>query len=317
MKIIYRFQIFGTLAIGVCFTGLTCAQSATFTIDGAGAAGNLGNSANFTATGTFTESFTARSLTWSGQLTSNPNSFFFEEDVFASIRGPNGLGYTGALAGEQGIFLGTTPFSGWSAGFAPASIDGDWSFEAYTPNTFPDSTNWSMLDSTFSFNADLFPEARAIAIGTRRVDPITEGEILWYSVDHAGGAIEFSTDGSRLAELEGVIQPNDTIVALYDSTGALVDLDIDGGAGFTSLLSIANLAGGEYHLAVTGYTLGTRIGSNFIATSHDGEGTISLSVVVPSPAVGIVAVGCLGFALRRRQQADGRPFCTGSRTLSS
>ena len=284
--------------IATSLTAVASAQTASFTINSASSAGDLGSAGNTTATGTFTSSFVAQSLTWSGDITSTPNFFFFEQDVYASVSGPNGIGYTGAVAGEQGIFLGTTPFSGWNSGFTPASVNGDWSFEAYTETG---GTEWTMLDTEFSFNAALFPAAEPIAIGTDLDAPITEGEILWYSIEHSGGAIEFSTAGSQLAELEGNIMPNDTIVALYDSTGALVGSDTDGDIGFTSLLSFADLASGEYHLAVTGYTLGTRVGDNFIATSHDAEGTISLSVTVPTPGTMLLFAGITATAIRRRR----------------
>ena len=284
------------------------AQTASIAVTNAGPAGGLGNAGNSTQTGSFTETFTARSLSWSGTLTSAPNAFFFEEDVFASIQGPNGIGYTGPIAGEQGIVLGATPFSGWTSDFAPASIEGDWSFEAFTPNTFPGSTNWSISSAEFGFNQALFPDATSIGIGTARVDNIVEGEILWYSVDHTGGAIEFSTAGSSIFELDGVIQTDDTLIALFDSSGVLVDFNDDGSNDFTSLLSFADLAAGDYRLAVTGSTLGTRVGQQFISTSHDGVGSINLAVTVPAPitALPIAAASVLGS--RRRRHATSSPI---------
>jgi len=297
----------------VCSTALliaasgASAQTASIAITNAGPAGGLGNAGNSTQTGSFTETFTARSLSWSGTLTSAPNAFFFEEDVFASIQGPNGIGYTGPIAGEQGIVLGATPFSGWTSAFAPASIEGDWSFEAFTPNTFPDSTNWSISSAEFGFNQALFPDATSIGIGSTRVDNIVEGEILWYSVDHAGGAIEFSTAGSSIFELDGVIQTDDTLIALFDSSGLLVDFNDDGSDDFTSLLSFADLVAGDYRLAVTGSTLGTRVGQQFISTSHDGVGSINLTVAVPAPMSTLPLATASIFACRRHRHATSSP----------
>ena len=284
----------------VCSTALLIAasganaQTASIAVTNAGPAGGLGSAGNSTQTGSFTETFTARSLSWSGTLTSAPNAFFFEEDVFASIQGPNGIGYTGPIAGEQGIVLGATPFSGWTS--------------AFTPNTFPGSTNWSISSAEFGFNQALFPDATSIGIGTARVDNIVEGEILWYSVDHAGGAIEFSTAGSSIFELDGGIQTDDTLIALFDSSGLLVDFNDDGSDDFTSLLSFADLAAGDYRLAVTGSTLGTRVGQQFISTSHDGVGSINLAVTVPAPitALPIAAASVLGS--RRRRHATSSPI---------
>ncbi|MEM8876103.1 MAG: hypothetical protein AAGD32_17805 [Planctomycetota bacterium] len=277
------------------------AQSASFSVSSIGPAGGLGDPGNGTASGAFSESFVARSLSWSGTLTSAPNFFFFEEDVFASVQGPNGLEYTGPIAGQQGIVLGETPFSGWSSGFAPASVNGAWSLEAYTPNTFPDSTNWSISEAEFGFNASLFPASTSVGVGTSLAEPISEGEIQWYDIAHTGGAIQFSTAGSTISELDGGIQTDDTLIALFDSTGSLVEFNDDGAGDFTSLLSFADLAAGDYWLAATGSTLGTRVGDSFISTSHDGVGTISLSVAVPAPMTTVpVAVLAIAGARRRR-----------------
>ena len=122
---------------------------------------------------------------------------------------------------------GATPFSGWSSGFAPASVNGGWSFEAYTPNTFPDSTNWSIAAADFGFNASLFPASTSVGIGASLATPISEGEIQWYDIAHAGGTIEFSTAGSTISELDGDIQTADTLIALFDATGTLVEFNDD------------------------------------------------------------------------------------------
>lgn len=277
-------------------------QSSSFTVNTASAVGDLGNPLNTVLGGSFAGSHTVRSITWSGSLTSSPFVFFFEEDVYASIQGPNGIGYTGPVAGEQGIFLGTTPFSGWAAGFQPAPVTGAWRFEAYTPNTLPDSTNWSMQNTQFSFNSDLFPTATAVGVGTRLSASLTEGQILWYQIDHAGGGLEVSTAGSTIFELDGGIRVDDTLIALFDSGGKLVEFNDDASStDFTSLLSFSDLAAGAYRLAVTGSTRGTRVGESFIATSHDGEGTVNLLVAIPTPA-SAVALGAVGLAAGRRKR---------------
>lgn len=291
--------------VGCILTASLFGQSVDINVGSASAAGDLGNPGNTVLTGSFTDSFTARSLTWSGSLTSTPNVFFFEEDVFASIEGPNGLGYTGPVAGEQGIFLGTTPFSGWYANFTPASVAGDWRFEAYTANSIANSTNWTMQDSVFSFNSDLFPQATSIAVGSNVSAAITESEILWYSLQHAGGQLFISTAGSVIEELDGNIQTDDTILAVYDSLGQLVDFNDDVGNGdFTSFLSFSNLSAGEYRIAVAGATFGTRVGNAFISSSHDGVGTIQLSVsAIPEPS-SVAILTCFGLfaGIRRRKK---------------
>ena len=296
----HRF-VFGAGVLAASLVSASHAQTASFAVSNASAAGDLGTAGNFTSFGVFTESFVAQSLTWSGTLTSSPNFFFFEEDVFASVQGPNGLGYTGPIAGEQGIVLGATPFSGWTSGFAPASVNGAWSFEAYTANTFPDSTNWSITDADFTFDASLFPASTSVGIGTRLAAPIGEAEIQWYDIAHAGGPIEFSTAGSTISELDGDIQTDDTLIALFDATGTLVEFNEDGPDDFTSLLTFANLAAGDYRLAVTGSTLGTRVGESFISTSHDGVGTINLAIAVPAPVSVVPLMGGLTLGLRRRR----------------
>ncbi|MEM9167588.1 MAG: hypothetical protein AAGB48_11285 [Planctomycetota bacterium] len=292
------------IGVGVIATSVASglqAQTASLAVNSIGPAGDLGNSGNGNTSGTFSESFVAQSLSWSGTLTSAPNFFFFEEDVFASVQGPNGLEYTGPIAGQQGIVLGETPFSGWSSGFVPASVQGAWSFEAYTPNTFPDSTNWSISSADFGFNASLFPASTSVGIGTSLATPISEGEIQWYDIAHAGGAIQFSTSGSSIAELDGNIQTDDTLIALFDSTGSLVEFNDDGDVDFTSLLSFADLDAGDYWLAATGSTLGTRVGESFISTSHDGVGTINLAIAVPAPQTVLPLVGCFVTCVRRRR----------------
>ncbi|MEM9066054.1 MAG: hypothetical protein AAGB51_11250 [Planctomycetota bacterium] len=303
-----RYTRVGALAViaGLALGGTVRAQTVGIGVSGAAAAGGLGDPGNSVSTGTFAESFMARSLTWSGVLTSVPNAFFFEEDVFASIEGPNGLGYTGPIAGGQGIVLGSTPFSGWSSGFTPASVNGDWRFEAYTENTFPGSTDWTVDSASFNFNAALFPAAASVSIGTSLAAGITEGQILWYTIDHLGGAVEFSTAGSSISELDGAIQTDDTLIALFDSSGVLVasNDDAPGAGDFTSLLSFSSLASGEYHLAVTGSTLGTRVGSTFIATSHDGVGSVELQVAVPAPGAAVILLAAGPLASRSRRRSN-------------
>jgi len=290
-------------ALGVLMTAATVgAQSASIEVANASAAGALGDPGNTVVTGSFAESFIAKSLTWSGVLGSAPNPFFFEEDVFAAIEGPGGIGYAGPIAGEQGIFLGSTPFRGWTAGFAPGAITGDYRFEAYAPNAFPASTNWSISDASFAFNAALFPDAQAVGVGDSVSAAISEGEIQWYSIDHAGGGLEISTAGSQIFELDGAIQVDDTLIALFDASGMLVDFNDDASAtDFTSLLTFDALGAGEYRLAVTGSTLGTRVGTSFISTSHDGEGTVELAILVPAPGVAglLLNAGLMSFRRRR------------------
>ncbi|MEM9372493.1 MAG: DVUA0089 family protein [Planctomycetota bacterium] len=289
------------LLVPAITAGAASAQSAPFSVSAASAAGDLGNAGNSVQTGLIADSFVASSLTWSGTLTSSPNFFFFEEDVYASIEGPNGIGYAGPIAGEQGIVLGPTAFSGWSAGFAPGSVNGDYRFEAYTPNTFANSTDWTISNAEFAFNEALFPDAMAVETGDAVSAGIVEGEILWYSIDHSGGALQFSTAGSIIDELDGGISTDDTLIALFDAQGQLVDFNDDAGSGIsTSELMFADLAAGDYRLAVTGATLGTRVGSSFISTSHDGVGTIALTVAVPAPAsLGLLAG--FGLVARRRR----------------
>ncbi|MEM1329136.1 MAG: DVUA0089 family protein [Planctomycetota bacterium] len=298
------------MRIGVCLVAsvslaagsAAAGTSGTFTVGFASAAGDLGAVGNAVQTGILSGGFVARSLRWNGTLTSAPNAFFFEEDVYASIEGPNGIGYTGPIAGEQGIVLGTTRFSGWSSGFTPASVSGDYRFEAYTPNTFANSTNWRISQGDFAFDEALFPLAESVSVGDTRKDTLSEGEILWYSIDHVGGGLHLSTGGSVITELDGAIQTDDTLIALFDDTGSLVDFNDDANAGVsTSELLFDSLEAGSYRLAVTGATLGTRVGSSFISTSHDGAGSIALSIAVPAPASGVALALAGAFGSRRRR----------------
>ncbi len=291
----------------VCITlgtlpATTSGQSEDIFIPSASPAGDIGDPGNTVIQSSISGGFTARSLRWSGTVSSGANPFFFEEDIFASIRGPGGLGYTGPIGGEQGIFLGSTPIRGWYALPTTAEPAGDWTVETYTPGTLPSATNWSLIDTSVTIESALFPDTTPIRTREAVSADIAEADILWYRFRHGGGAFSASTAGSQIFELDGVIQTDDTYLALFDAGGSLVAENDDvGGGDFTSLIDLSGLESGNYWIAATGSTLGTRVDDGFIATTHDGVGTLDL-VVIPAPATTLPVLAALLACHRRRWQ---------------
>jgi len=90
-------------------------------------------------------------------------------------------------------------------------------------------------------------------------------KVAWYYVQLTGTSnVTFDTEGST---------PSDTMIGVYDSTGARLGFDDDSGTGALSSLTLSGLTAGLYYIAVcyynasfgaTGWSV-TGTGSNLVA----------------------------------------------------
>ncbi len=78
--------------------------------------------------------------------------------------------------------------------------------------------------------------------------------VRFSEIEPAGGDVDFyrfSAEADTTAVIEVIAGELDSLIALFDSSGALVEADDDGGAGLLSKMVTAIPADGEYFLAVT------------------------------------------------------------------
>jgi hypothetical protein len=84
----------------------------------------------------------------------------------------------------------------------------------------------------------------------------------------------------------------DTLLGVFDSGGALVATDDDGGDGLLSLLEVTANGSGEIYLAVSGYPDFGLVGLHFEAGSYD----LSVSLIPEPSSLAALLIGLLGFA---------------------
>jgi hypothetical protein len=135
--------------------------------------------------------------------------------------------------------------------------------------------------------------------------PDSSDNVLWFSFTLDGPAnVSLSTEGSSLVDPDG---DDDTLLALYDSTGAIAGQNDDCGAApeFFSCLDLPLLAGGLYFAGVMNFQGSFEDG--FVTTTTPGDGNITLGLTVsavPVPAAvwlfGTAMIGLVGFGKRRK-----------------
>ena len=136
------------------------------------------------------------------------------------------------------------------------------------------------FSGTLTLTALTAPAATQAGLGGSLNGTLAPGAHDWYKFNYSGsGGFTIDTEGS-------VFTPdNDTELGLFNSAGALVASDDDGGSGLLSLItSPAGLPAGEYYLAIGGFN--TTFASGFIATggSNGGSYIINGLNTVPEPA---------------------------------
>lgn len=91
------------------------------------------------------------------------------------------------------------------------------------------------------------------------------GDTDWYRVSLTGGTV-YAIDLTGAPSGHGTLP--DPLVRVYDASGALVDVDDDGGSGLESSLSLAPATGGTYYISAEGYS--ANMGSYRLALSETG-----------------------------------------------
>jgi hypothetical protein len=143
----------------------------------------------------------------------------------------------------------------------------------------PTSAQWNSI--TITLDAPLGPPTPPVAVnatvGGSFTSTLGAGEVEWYKFDYAGGDLVIDTEGSTLSD-------NDTELGLYNSAGALVASDDDGGSGFLSLLVAVGLPADTYYLAVSGWS--TIHSNRFEANSTSTiTGTVQVNGLSLAPSI--------------------------------
>jgi len=118
--------------------------------------------------------------------------------------------------------------------------------------------------------------------------PVSDPSVLWFGFQlSAASLVNLSTLGSPDPDPEN---PNDTVLALYDSSGALLDQNDDcNGSTLTSCLLFPSLAGGDYLAGVTGFP-GVFIENWMLDPSGAGGKVVTLELTVRELPVSAVPV---------------------------
>ena len=131
------------------------------------------------------------------------------------------------------------------------------------------------------------------------------GDVDVFSIDLFPG--EFVLANTAGIEGTPIGSSPDTIVALVDPSGTIIEYDDDDAQSFGSNFTFEIVTDGTYYIAVSGFGDSTspQIGQMFGDTSFIGDHTergnyiLTVSVVVPEPAtlatvlIALVGVGCL------------------------
>lgn len=144
----------------------------------------------------------------------------------------------------------------------PTAFNGRFAFRYFVTNAGPAGANSDFIGIDafhVSDPSDPLPEpnpppppptAANTVVGGSLTDTLDLiGQIKWYTFNHSGGPFSVDTNGSTL------LGGNDTELGLYDASGNLVASDDDSGDGFLSLISLPDLAAGQYYLAVGGWNM--------------------------------------------------------------
>jgi len=169
------------------------------------------------------------------------------------------------------------------------------------------SANWDNISITIGTDTATAPDAMQTMLGGSLSSDLSASQIVWYKFDYSGlGAFTIDTIGSDLTENAGEFE-DDTEIALYSSSGSMIDTndDIDFAGGMlTSSLTFGDgeLPAGTYYLAAGGFD--SAFGGSFGASSTSistGKLVVNGLSNVPEPTtLGLLAaVGTL--ALRRRK----------------
>ncbi len=131
------------------------------------------------------------------------------------------------------------------------------------------------------------------------------GDVDFYSVFMNAGDI-LSAFTTPFAGLPGDLGLPDTLLGVFDSSGTLIAFNDDAGSDFLaggapsargSAIRYLATTPGLYHIAVTG------LGDDGFAGAHLEGGLYGLTAsLIPEPSTaGLVAIGLVGFARRRRR----------------
>ncbi len=191
----------------------------------------------------------------------------------------------------------------WNGFFdIPIVSDGDTGdFFLLNLQTFGGSTaEWANTMFTLGFDSVMPPPATETFLDADGMimSTLDEGEVEFFEFDYDGTSdFAISTAGTDLDP------SNDTELALYDSSGAVVLTNDDSGTLLSALVvSGGDLDAGTYFLAAGGFN--TTFGDDFQATStsvNSGPLTITGLSVVPEPtSLALLGLGGLA-ALRRRR----------------
>jgi hypothetical protein len=280
-----RIAIAASSAITASALARSPRESVTFT--GVNSDGLLNSPANGIRTNTFVGGYPLGRVTFSGTLTSiNPHTWRSDSCILITLPG-------GATATYQPFTSGTTftslTFSGSLYVNAGADPVGLWNFRFY--ENFDDGgpgvvdAQWTV---TVTLTDDAPPAPSSNNLGTMLTPgqtvssvSLSNGQILWYKFTLPWGVhsglhtyLDIDTFGSSITANAGSgFYPNDTVIALYDSSGNLVALDDDSGPGTTSQLSFGAgprparsggqpydgrngpLTAGIYYLAIGGFRM--------------------------------------------------------------